>query len=108
MWLVMLGIARRLINNCSVAAKSGVAGGGTRVHAGTVPLVLLNVGRRHDEVANLPGTTTRVQSARLVPLVLRCPARVSPVVCACGCGHALSSRILRNGTCGHVLRDGEL
>jgi hypothetical protein len=61
------------------------------VHAGTVPLVLLDVGRRHDEVANLPGATARVQSTGLVPLVLGCPARVSPVVCACGCGHALSS-----------------
>ena len=91
MWLVMLGIARRLIINCSVAAKSGVAGGSARVHAGTVPLVLLDVRRRHDEVTDLPGATTRVQGARLVPLVLGCPARVSPVVCACGCGHAFSS-----------------
>jgi len=91
MWLVMLGNVCRLINNCSVAAKSGVAGGSARVHAGTVPLVLLNVGRRHDEVADLPGATTRVESARLVPLVLGCPARVSPVVSACGSGHALGS-----------------
>ena len=91
MWLFMLGIARRLINNCSVAAESGVSGGGAGMHAGTVPLVLLDVGRRHDEVTDLPGATARVQSARRVPLVLGCPARASPVVCACGSGDAISS-----------------
>ena len=61
------------------------------MHAGTVPLVLLDVGRGHDEVADLPGATARVQSARLVPLVLGSPGRVSPVVCACGSGDAISS-----------------
>ena len=91
MWLVMLGVVYRLIINCSVAAESGVAGGSARVHAGTVPLVLLDVRRRHDEVTDLSGATTGVQSARLVPLVLGCPSRVSPVVCTCGCGHTLSS-----------------
>ena len=89
--VVVLGIDCRLDGNCSVAAESGVSGGGAGVHAGTVPLVLLDVRRRHDEVTDLPGATARVQGARLVPLVLGCPARVSPVVCACGCGHALSS-----------------
>ena len=86
----MLGIDSRLIN-CSVAAESGVARGSARVHARAVPLVLLDVCRRHDEVTNLPGTTTRVKSARLVPLVRRCPARVSPVVCACRWGHAIGN-----------------
>jgi len=108
MWLVMLGVACRLVKNCSAAAESGVARSGAGVHARAVPLVLLDVRRRHDEVTDLPGTATRVQGARLISLVLGCPARVSPVVCACGRGDALSSRVLGNGTCGHVLRDSEL
>jgi len=60
MWLVMLGIACRLIKNCSTAAESGVARGSARVHARAVPLVLLDVRRWHDEVADLPGAATRV------------------------------------------------
>ena len=60
MWLVMLGIACRLIKICSTAAESGVARGSARVHARAVPLVLLDVRRWHDEVADLPGAATRV------------------------------------------------
>lgn len=75
------------------------------MHTRAVPLVLLDVRRWHDEVTNLPGAAARVQSARLVPLVRRCPARVSPVVCACRRGNF---RVFWNGTCSHVLRDGEL
>jgi hypothetical protein len=74
MWLVMLGVVCRLIKNCSTAAESGVARGGAGVHARAAPLVLLDVRRRHDEVADLPGAATRVQGARLIPLVLGCPA----------------------------------
>lgn len=59
-----------------------MAGGSARVHARAVPLVLLNVRRWHDEVTDLPGAAARVQGTRLVSLVGRCPARVSPVVCA--------------------------
>jgi len=33
---------------------------------------------------------------------------VAPVVCTCGRSHAVGSRVLRNGTGGHVLRNGEL
>jgi hypothetical protein len=91
MSVFMLGIACRLIKNCSTAAKSGVARGGARVHARAVPLVLLDVRRRHDEVADLPGAAARVQGARLVPLVLRCPARASSLVCACRGSNAIGS-----------------
>jgi hypothetical protein len=53
--VVVLGIDCRLDGNCSVAAESRVSGGGAGVHAGTVPLVLLNVCGWHDEVTDLPG-----------------------------------------------------
>lgn len=95
--------------NASAAAESGVARRSARVHTGTVALVLLDVRRCHDEVADhLPRAATRVLCARVVPLVVRRPARAAgfvPAVGACWRRHAL---VLRNGTCGHVLWDREL
>ena len=52
--VVVLGIDLPARCDCSVAAESGVPGSCAGVHARTVPLVLLNVRRRHDEVADLP------------------------------------------------------
>ena len=53
--VVVLGIDLPARCDCSVAAESGVPGSCAGVHARTVPLVLLNVRRRHDEVTDLPG-----------------------------------------------------
>jgi hypothetical protein len=106
--LVVLGIVSWLVEKHSATTDSGVAGGGARVHARVVPVVLLDVRRWHDEVADLPRAATRVQGTRLVPLVVGCPARVSPLVSASRRGNALSSEVFWNSTRSHVLQDGEL
>jgi hypothetical protein len=106
--VVVLGVACRLVKNCSTATEPGVTRGLARVHARAVPLVLLDVRRRHDEVTDLPGAATGVQGARLVPLVLRCPARASPLVCALRRCNTIGSRVFWDGTCHPVLRNSEL